>query len=183
MAHQYAVNSVGRSAFLSEAGLANAHQRVQIATKISHVARGIVMQGCDFFFSQAAQHLTGRTYYQRIVWDYFAFGNQRIRAYQAVAPDYSVIKDGAVDANQAALTNGATVQHRHVADSDVVTNGERCTGVGVHDYAILNIAVGTDMDGFIVATYHHVEPDADIIFENDRADDAGIGRDKMLLSV
>ncbi|CAH1210130.1 hypothetical protein NTGBS_820025 [Candidatus Nitrotoga sp. BS] len=105
-----------------------------------------------------------------------------MRAYQAVAPDYSVIKNGAVDADQAAVTDGATVQHRHVADSDVVTNCERCTGVGVHYYSILNVAVGADVDGFIVATYHYVEPDADIIFEYDRADDAGIGRDVMLLS-
>lgn len=141
------------------------------------------MQGCDFFFPQAAHYFAGRTYHQRIVRDYFAFGNQCVRAYQAVAPDYGVIKDGAVDADQAAVTDGAAVQHRHVADSDIVTNGERCAGVGVHYYAILNVAVFADADGFIVATYHYVEPDADIIFENDRADDAGIGRDVMLLSV
>lgn len=140
------------------------------------------MQGCDFFFPQAAQDFAGRTDYQRIVRDYFAFCDQCVRAYQAVAPDHSMIKDGAVDADQTAVTDSAAVQHRHVADSDVVTNGERCARVGVHYYAILNVAVSADVDGFIVATYHHVEPDADIIFEYDRADDAGIGRDVMLLS-
>jgi len=141
------------------------------------------MQGCDFLFSQAAQHFAGRTYYQRIIRDYFAFGNQRIRTYQAVAPDHSVIKDGAVDADQTAVTDGAAVQHRQMADRDVVANGEWCAGVGVQHCAILNVAVGADVDGFDVATYHRVEPDTDIIFENDRADDAGIGRDEMLLSV
>lgn len=87
-----------------------------------------------------------------------------------------------MNADQAAVTDGAAVQHHHVTDSDVVAYGERCAGVGVHYYAILNVAVFADADGFIVATYYHVEPDADIVFENNRADDAGIGRDEMLLS-
>ncbi len=141
------------------------------------------MQGCDFFFPQAAQYLAGRTYHKRIVRDYFAFGNQCVRAYQAVAPDYGVIKDGAVDADQAAVAYGAAVQHHQVADSNVIAYGERCAGVGVQHCAILNVAVFADVDGFVVATYYRVEPDADIIFENDRADDAGIGRDEMLLPI
>ncbi len=141
------------------------------------------MQGCNFFFPQAAQYFAGRTYHQRIVRDYFAFGNQCVRAYQAVAPDYGVIKDGAVDADQAAVADGAAVQHHQMADSDVVAYGERCAGVGVQYCAILNVAVFADADGFDVATDYCVEPDADIIFESDRADDTGIGRDEMLLSV
>ena len=88
-----------------------------------------------------------------------------------------------MDADQAAVANGAAVQHYQMADSDVVAYGERCAGVGVQYCPILNVAVSADADGFVVATDHRVEPDADIIFENDRADDAGIGRDEMLLSV
>lgn len=176
------VNSVDRNSFFSKAGLANAHQRIQIATKISYVTRSIGMQGCDFFFPQVAQHLTGRTYHQRIVRDYFSFGNQRVCTYQTVAPDYGVIKDGAVYADQAAVANDAAVQHHQMTDSDIVTYGKRRAGISVQHCAILNVAVFADADGFVVATYHRVEPDADIIFENDRADDAGIGRDEMLLS-
>lgn len=53
-----------RSYFFSKAGLDNARQRVPIANKVIHVARSIGMQGCDFFFPQAAQHLAGRAYHQ-----------------------------------------------------------------------------------------------------------------------
>ena len=104
-------------------------------------------------------------------------------AYQTIATNDGVVEDGAVNPNQAAVTDGAAVQHSEVADGDVAAYSKRCTRIGMQHCAILNVAVAAYGDGFVVAAQHGVKPDADVVLQDDGADDAGIGRDEMMLSV
>ena len=70
------------------------------------------------------------------------------------------------------------MQHGHMSDSDVFSDGHRITGIGVKDGTILNIAVFTDGDPVIVGTDNDIEPDGCIGFNDDISDNCGIVRNE-----
>ena len=145
--------------------------------------RGVGVQRRNFFRCQSAQHFSGRTDNQRIIRDGCAFGDQRVGTNQTIIPDDDVVEDDAVDADQAVITYGATMHHSQMADRDAVAYGQWCAGVGVQHGPVLNIGAVANADWFVIAAYYCAEPNADVVVHDDRADDAGAGRDEMALAV
>ena len=105
-----------------------------------------------------------------------------IGTYDAIPTDAGTIENHGVDADEAVITDRTAVQHGLVADRDTATDGERDAVIGVQHAAILYVGAFPDMDRIVVTAHDHVEPDTDVVFDDDAADDCGIVSDKPIVA-
>src|SRR5690606_14860988 len=103
-------------------------------------------------------HLARRAHYQRTVGNLLALWDQCIGTDDAITADPGAVEHYRVDPDQTVVADGAAVEHGLVTDRDVLAQGQRGAGVGVHDGAVLDVAVLADQDQLIVAPQHRVEP-------------------------
>ena len=82
-----------------------------------------------------------------------------------------------LNADQGAVANSATVQHRLMADGDVLTDGEWKADVGMHHRSFLHVAVGPDADQLVIAPQSCSEPYTRVLREHDLADQRRVRRD------
>lgn len=78
---------------------------------------------------------------------------------QAILANDSFVENCGTDTNQGAVADSAAVEHCHMADRDVVSNGERHASVRVKNSAVLNICALADCDWLgIVASHSDTKP-------------------------
>ena len=95
-----------------------------------------------------------RTENERTVRYFLPFGNQRVCADEAVSSDFGAIENDCLDADQRAVPDGAAVNHGHVADADIFSNGHRETRVPMYHATVLQLRVLADGDDIVVATHN-----------------------------
>nr|GFC58613.1 hypothetical protein [Tanacetum cinerariifolium] len=138
--------------------------------------RGTGFQHFLLHVGQLANDLARRPHHQRAIRNHLAFANQRIGADDAVFADLRAVEDHRVDADERVVVDGAAMQHDVVADGHVLADGQRRPHVGVHDRAILHVAVLADVDQLVIPAQHGAEPDAGVGLKPDLADQGGAPR-------
>src|SRR5699024_11553508 len=118
-----------------------------------------------------------RAHDQAVVRNLLAFRDQRVGANDAIAPDARAVEDDGLDADQAVVADGATMQHGLVAHSHASADARREAGIGMHHAAVLDIRACADEQVFDVAAQHGIEPDADFFAERYPAEHGGVGGD------
>jgi hypothetical protein len=104
--------------------------------------------------------LGGSTENQGVIRKGLALRNQRTGADQAIAANHRTVHHNRLYADQRAVPDGAAVQHRLMANRDIRANRHRESRIGVQHRAILNVAVRTDGDEFVVPAQYRLRPDA-----------------------
>src|SRR5262245_40547599 len=79
--------------------------------------------------------------------------------------DLGTVEHDGANADQAAATNPATMQHRPVADGHLGADLERKTNIGVQYAAVLHVGTRTDDNWLGIAAQHRVEPDAGVLLD------------------
>lgn len=74
--------------------------------------------------------------------------HQGVGGYERAFPNNRAIEDSGVHADERASLHRAAVQHRSVADADLVTQMGGVSGVRVDDGRILDATAGADRDAF-----------------------------------
>ncbi len=72
------------------------------------------------------------------------------------------------------------MQHHHVADCAIRSDGEGKSWIGVKYASILDVRSLTDGDQLIIAAQHRAEPNAGFAFEPDATEHNGVRRDPVL---
>ena len=94
-----------------------------------------------------------------------------------------MVHDDRADADERSVADGAAVQHRLVADRDVLPECERNAGVDVQDRGVLDVGALAEGDDVVVAADDCVEPDARLVVHDHRPDHGGVLRDEPLIAV
>lgn len=123
-----------------------------------------------FDFSRHSDH-------QRTVGDVHPLGHQRSGAYQAIPADPGPVEDGGSHADQAAVANGAAVQHSLVTDRTARPDRQRKARIDMQDAMFLYVAVFSYDNGFIVAPQHRSPPNGGAGAKRHLSDDPRIWRD------
>src|SRR5690606_36468823 len=134
----------------------------------------------DFLRRQIAHDLARGAEDQLAVGELLALRNERAGADQAMLADLAVIEQDRADADERAFADRATMDHRHVSDRAVLLEQYRRPRVGVQHAAVLNLRAFAERDEIVVGAHHAVEPDADVVLQDDRADHDGSGRDVIV---
>jgi len=72
------------------------------------------------FVTGLLHNLARRAEDNRIIRDFLAWRDERVRTDNTIASDFGVIEDDATDADQGVIGDFAAMQHHHMADADIV---------------------------------------------------------------
>jgi hypothetical protein len=98
--------------------------------------------------------------------------------------DLAAVHDDGAEADESAVVEDATMDHRHMADQNVLADDRRQAlasrprRIDVDDSAVLKVGAGADADPVDVAAKHAIVPDARLRADLDVADQPGAGRDE-----
>ena len=122
-----------RTSPLFAAGSLHRFQRCPVTPGVVDIVVSRMGKAANFLVAQFAHDLARRTDYQHAVRIGFALGNQGVGADDAVLSDHRTVEDDGADANQAAVTDCAAVEHHQMADGDVGADVHRDAFVRVQD--------------------------------------------------
>ena len=106
---------------------------------------------------------------------------EAVRSDDTILSDTGVVEQHRVYSDKAVIAYRAPVEHGLVADRDASAYGRRNAGVRVDDYTVLDIGIFENRDGFVIAPYDGVIPDAYVVVDYYGADYDRVVRDVIIV--
>ena len=133
-------------------------------------------------WGQGPDDLAGGAHDQGAVGYFPAFGDQGVGTNEAVFANSCPVEDNGVDADQGVVADGTSVEHDLVTHGDIFADGQGQPWVSVQDGTVLDVGIFADGDDLVITANHSVEPDADVMFHDYRAQHCRVVGDPVVLA-